>query len=117
MPLPAKVIRGKTIVLDTTVQLVDAISRHDILKSIVPAKILETAEFIQQEISVTSLQGTQISPVTSFLIIKSDQKFQWSIDGGTSWMTASFVSVIGQFAQVQIIGLSPVPSRVTLIVS
>lgn len=117
MPIPKKVLKGKTLVVDCTIQLVDAISRHDIMHSIIPAKILETAQFVQQEVAVTDTVGTQVGPVLSFLILKSQEKFQWSTDAGLNWMTTNFVCVVGSFVNVQVRGLLAVPTNVTLIAS
>lgn len=117
MPLPASIVQGNTLVVDCKVQLVNALARKEVLHDIVPTKIPDTQDYKQFNVSVDSATEYDGGAATSVIIASSLDPFQWSVDGGVTWLATKFVCVFGTFSSVKFKGTLSTPSRLALVIS
>jgi hypothetical protein len=94
MSLPSSVVKGKTVVLRTSLEVADSRNRQKILHEIVPAKVDDRNGFVNCEHNLVLNSLVNLNQVYSFAFISAQDDFKLKLNG--SVIITKFFQFTGQ---------------------
>jgi hypothetical protein len=94
MSLPNSIVRGKTAVIRTSLEVAGSSNRQKILHEVVPAKIDDRNGFVNCEHALILNSQVNLGEIYSFATIRAQEEFKLSINGAE--ITTRFFQFIGR---------------------